>query len=148
MNWIYFLLAMLAGGIITTQVSINSQLRHELGNPVLAALFSFCVGTFLLFVYCLVFARDSFSGLTAVKSMSWWKWTGGMMGAIHVTILIMVIQRIGAANMISLIVTGQLLAALLFDHYGVLGNPLQPITVLRIVGVMLIVAGVYLIKTY
>ena len=69
----------------------------------------------------------------------------GVLGAFFVTTVILSVQKIGSANMICLIVAGQLLTAMLLDHYGLLGFKLHQINGWRIAGGLLIVAGVYLI---
>lgn len=40
---------------------------------------------------------------------------------------------------------GQMVAALIVDHYGAIGFPAQPVTVWRVIGVVLLVVGVLLI---
>ena len=48
--------------------------------------------------------------------------------------------------MVALIVTGQLFAALLFDHYGWLGFPIRPLSISRIIGSVLLVTSLILFK--
>jgi transporter family-2 protein len=143
---IYFVLALLAGVCVSVQLGVNAQLRQEVTNPVISALISFSVGTIALCIYVLGTSRQALPSLELVRSIAWWKWTGGILGVIYITTAIVVGPRIGAANFISLVVAGQLLAAVLFDHFGYVGFPVHPATVYRLLGVLLIVAGVYLIQ--
>ena len=52
------------------------------------------------------------------------------------------------ANVLTCVVTGQLLASLVIDHYGWLGFPVHPISLLRVFGVLFLFAGVIIIKIF
>jgi transporter family-2 protein len=147
MYWLFYLLALAAGLGMTTQAGINSQLRQAVENPVIASLISFVVGTLALLVFVLTVGSPvpSFSTLGQIP---WWKWTGGLIGACYVTVVIMIAPRIGAANMIALIVTAQMISAVLFDHFGLLGFPVHPVSLFRVLGAVLIILGVYMILKF
>ena len=145
-NGFFFVLALLAGVGVSVQLGVNSQLRQAVAHPVVSALISFAVGTLVLTVYVLGAARQSVPSLETFRHIEWWKWTGGLLGAIYVTTAILAAPRIGAANFVSLVVAGQLLAALLFDHFGYVGFLQHSINWYRVAGALLIVGGVYLIQ--
>ena len=73
-------------------------------------------------------------------------WTGGIFGAIFIGSSILLVPRLGAATFIALLVTGQLLGALAFDHFGLFGVPIHEIGLTRLVGAGLLIAGVVLIR--
>lgn len=54
-------------------------------------------------------------------------------------------QRLGAVALVALVLAGQLGAAVLLDHLGVLGFPRIEVTVQRLLGAVLLVAGALLI---
>ena len=141
---LWFLLAFLTGMAVSVQSGVNSQLRQALGNPVLAATISFGSG-FLALVCFQGMVQGGLPTLATVKSIDWWKWTGGLLGAIYVTTVIITIPRIGAASLVSLSVAGQLVAAIVLDHYGLLGFSQHPANPWRLLGAMLIMAGVLLV---
>jgi transporter family-2 protein len=58
----------------------------------------------------------------------------------------LLLPRLGAALVVALIVLGQMLGALAFDHFALLGVPENPISLTRLAGVALLVAGVVLIR--
>lgn len=146
MNLFYFLLVFIAGIGVTLQLGVNSQLRQVAGNPVLAALVSFVVGTAALLLYVLGTARSTLPALETFRAIAWWKYAGGVLGAFYITTVIIAAPRIGAANVVALIVAGQLLAALVCDHFGWIGFTVQPVTVYRLLGALLILAGVLLMQ--
>lgn len=144
MNYIYLLLAFLTGVAITVQAGINANLRQAMTNPVLAAAISFGSG-FLALVLFLLASGSSVPTLDTIRQVNWWKWTGGLIGAVYVTTVIISVPKIGTANLVSLSVAGQLTAALVLDHYGLLGFVNHPANSWRLLGIMLIMAGALLV---
>lgn len=144
-NSIYYILAICAGLGIATQTGVNAQLRTAVGNPVIAALISFLVGSFALLIYILFFQRESLGGISNLGNISWHKWTGGLIGALYVSGVIIIAPRIGAANTAGLIVAGQILFALFLDHFGFLGFIQHTFNMMRLAGAFLLIAGVFLI---
>jgi len=144
-NLFYYILAVVAGVMLATQSGINAQLRTAVGNPVMAALLSFLVGTFALLIYVLIFNRDTTGMMQSLQGMSLYKWTGGLIGALYVTGVIIVAPRIGATNTAGLIVAGQVLFALFLDHFGLLGFAQHSINYMRVAGAVLLIAGVFMI---
>lgn len=145
MKIIFYILPVLAGMAIAVQSGINSQLRTAVGNPLLAAFISFLGGTIVLSLL-LIFSKEALPSLSAFSTISWYKFTGGLLGVFVVTNAIVSVQQIGAANMYVLIIAGQLCAALVMDHFGVLGLRQNPVTVQKLLGILLIIAGVYLVN--
>ena len=141
------LLTVVTGGILPVQAGINSNLSKVAGSPVIAALISFLVGTVALILYLLITRRDevSWSGL---KSAPAWLFAGGLIGAFYVAVITLIVPGLGAALTFSLVVTGQLIAAMIIDHNGWLGMATREISAGRLVGVALLVVGVILIRRY
>ena len=96
-------------------------------------------------ILVLLASGASVPALDTVRQISWWKWTGGLIGAVYVTTVIVSVPKIGTANLVSLSVAGQLLAAVVLDHYGLLGFVLHPANGWRLLGLALIMAGVLLV---
>ena len=142
---LYYILSLLAGFAVAFQTGVNSQLRSDTGNPVFTALISFSVGTIaLLILYFTIFYRSPM--FPREYTFEWWKFTGGLLGVLYVTVVVIAAPRIGAANALGFIVAGQFIAALVIDHYGWMGLPIKSISWYRISGMALLVAGVYLIQ--
>ena len=147
MNLFFYILAFLCGVANSTQSGINAELRRSINNPIFAAIISFSVGLIGL-ILIIPFFKEPVPSINTLKSLEWWKLSGGILGAFFVTTVILSVQKIGSANMIALIVAGQLLTAMVLDHYGLLGFKLHQISAWRVAGGTLIVAGVYLIFKY
>ena len=141
----YYLLSILAGVAVAFQTGVNSQLRSDTNNPVLTALISFLVGTVALIILYFVFFKQS-PMFPPATTFSWWKFTGGLLGVLYVTGVVIAAPRIGAANALAFIVGGQFIAAIVIDHFGWMNLPVTSISIYRIAGIALLLAGVYLIQ--
>lgn len=139
------LMALAAGLGLTVQVGMNAALRQVFGSPVLASLANFLVGTAALVVFVML-ERAPLPGRGAAGSVPLWAWFGGLFGAFYVVAATVVGPRLGASMLLALTVPGQLLAALAVDHFGWLGFPQQPLSVARLAGAALLLAGVLLIS--
>lgn len=142
----YFLLALIIGLIVPLQSAVNNQLKGVIGgSTLLAALLSFSIGTLTLALIALL-SGQKWAGLANLGNASWWMLTGGLMGALFVFGTTLLAPKIGVAAMVSLIISGQIIASLLFDRFGLLGLPVREIGSLRILGAVLIAAGVLLVN--
>jgi transporter family-2 protein len=137
------LLAALVGAGLTVQVGMNATVRHVIGSPVLATIVNFAVGLAALAAVALASGARMTPG--SVSSVPAWAWFGGLLGAAYVAATTVLGPRLGAAALLALTLAGQMAAALVVDHYGVIGFPEQPVTPLRLLGAALLVAGVLLI---
>ncbi len=144
MQYLFYILALLTGVAMSIQSGVNSSLRQGIGNPLLAAVISFGTGFFALMLAQLS-VGNPVPALESVRQISWWKWTGGLIGACYVTTVIITVSKIGPGNLLSLSVAGQLIAAVVLDHYGLLGFAPHAANTWRLLGVLLIIGGVILV---
>jgi transporter family-2 protein len=145
--WTYLLFAFVAGAVLPFQAGINAELAGWVNSPMRAAFVSFVVGALvLLVVAALVF--KPLPSWTRLGDAPWWVWIGGALGAFYVAGSIVSAPRLGAATLIALIVAGQSLASLLVDHFGWVGFAENPISPGRIGGMVLIAAGVVLVRIF
>jgi transporter family-2 protein len=114
------------------------------GSPVLAALISFAVGTAALAITWL--ASGNRPGTAAFAGLPWYAWVGGLYGAVFVAVAAYSAPRIGLATLITVGIAGQVAMALWMDHVGALGLPREPINAGRILGAVLVLAGVILVR--
>ncbi|MDK2922103.1 MAG: bacterial/archaeal transporter family-2 protein [Desulfonauticus sp.] len=139
----YFLLGILAGIVGAAQPGINSILDQKLGSALLASTISFMVGT--IFLLILSFSLKILPiPLKAFTQAPWWAYLGGLLGAFFVLVSVILAPKVGAVTLMGLLLTGQILASLLYDHFGILGYPVHPISWWRILGLILMGIGVYL----
>lgn len=137
------LMAALVGAGITIQVGMNATVRMTIGSPVLAAIVNFVVGLSALVLLAVASGARVVPG--SVAAVPAWAWLGGLLGATYVAATTVLGPKLGAASFLALTLAGQMVAALLVDHYGVIGFPQSPLTPTRLLGTALLVVGVLLI---
>ena len=145
MTNLFLLFAVVAGAGVAIQAAINSRLRFILGAPVWAASTQFVIGLVALAVVALA-SRQPMPSADTLARTPWWMWTGGLFGAAFIFMTVVATPRLGAALMLGGVIVGQLAAALVIDHYGLFGAEVIPVSVMRLAGVALLVAGVVLIR--
>jgi transporter family-2 protein len=145
--YFYFLLALVAGAMMPTQAAINNKLAGYVQSPISAAFISFFIGTVGLSVY-LIASGTPIASLWNIKDAPPVAWLGGLLGAFFVTCTVVLVPRIGVAMTFSLIVAGQMLITLVLDHFGFLGVPVKEISLARVFGILLITAGVVIIRRF
>ncbi len=141
--WSYLLFALAAGAMLPIQFGINAQLAEWVGSSVRAAFVSFVVGALTLLAAVLLASRG---WPERAGDAPWWVWIGGALGAFYVLGSIVTAPKLGAAALVALILAGQAIASLLVDHFGWVGFEENPITPLRVVGILLLAAGVVLVR--
>jgi len=137
------LLAAGAGVFVGLQAPVNSRLGRQVGS-LQAATFSFLVGALAL----ILVTSLSSGGITTIHNVSrapWWALIGGLLGAFYVTVALLTVRTLGLSGLTAIVVTGQLTIAVVVDRFGLLGLSKQHIGAPRIVGVLLLLAGVALV---
>jgi len=145
--WLHFITVLAAGAMLPTQAGINAGLARGWGHPLWAATVSFGVGTLVLLVVALS-ARLVLPSWQQLAQLPTWSWSGGVLGAFYVTVMVAFAPKLGAATLLALVVAGQMLASVLLDHFGALGFSQHSVSLPRLVGVVLLFAGVMLIRRY
>lgn len=140
-----YLLLVGAGISVALQQVLNANLRAELGSPWWAGFISYVGGT-LAMLALVITTGEPWLTETMIARTSWASWTGGIFGAIFIGIAIMMVPRLGVALVLALIIVGQMLGSLTFDHFGLMGVPLHPANPVRLAGAAFLVLGVILIR--
>ncbi len=130
------------GGGIALQAPINAGLGQATGNFAAAAI-SFAIGTLLLATIVALTGRAG--GIGEVAHVEWYYLLGGVLGAAYVFSALVLVTEIGAGGVAAATVTGQLGASVFLDRIGFLGLEQEPITLDRVLGVALLLAGTYLV---
>jgi transporter family-2 protein len=137
--------AIVAGASIVFQAAVNADLRAALNSASWAAFISYVGGAIAMAVYVFISGSSWLTGADIAKT-SWLSWFGGLFGAVYVVAAILLLPRLGAATLLALFVTGQMLMSIALDHYGILGVPQHSIDLPRLAGCALLVLGVVLIR--
>ena len=146
-TYFFILLALAAGAMMPTQAATNNKMAMVVDSPILSAFISFVVGTVALFAYVLI-SGVPLGNLSAAKEAPAIAWIGGLLGAFFVASAVTLVPRLGVAMTFSLIIAGQMLVTLVIDHFGLLGVPVKEVSLARVGGILLITAGVVLIRRF
>ncbi|KQP42489.1 hypothetical protein ASF49_01125 [Methylobacterium sp. Leaf104] len=138
-------LSVLAGASIVVQQALIANLRIGLNSAAWAGFASYFVGLLSMVVLALVL-RDPLPSASLAARIPWWAWSGGFFGAVFIALATILVPQLGAATFLALLVTGQMLASVAFDHFGWLGLAQRALDGPRLLGVGLLIGGVILIR--
>jgi transporter family-2 protein len=147
MRPLIMLTALLAGALMPVQAGVNARLRGFLGDPLLASLVSFVVGTVALAIVILA-TRTPLPTLAMAQAAPWWTWLGGTLGAFFVAVTVILAFKLGATGLMAWIIAGQLVGSVLLDHTGAIGFAVREVSWQRMAGVALLMAGAMLVNEY
>ncbi|WP_296612965.1 DMT family transporter [Sphingomonas sp.] len=134
---------LLAGIGLAVQAPTNAALARTSGSVLLAALASFVAGSVVL---ALTWAAIDRTSPAALRGAPAWAWAGGLYGACFVAAMAYAAPRLGLATTLTIAIASQLATALVLDHFGLFGLRAAPISVGKVVGVVLVLAGVVLVR--
>lgn len=138
-------MAFLAGTVLPFQATSNGAIGKALGHPLWGALVSLAV-SMLVVLPLLWFLKVPAPRINNALEGPWWLWIGGVLGAVYVISAAALTPKLGAAGFLVLVVAGQMVAAVLVDHFGLMGLTPRPVTLARLAGVALILIGAVLIQ--
>jgi len=138
------ILAVIGGALLAIQAPTNAILGKASGWPIIAAFISFLIGTLALGAAVGVSSGRLFA--PGLKQVPWYAWLGGFYGAFFVAVAAFGAPRVGVGVLLTAAIAGQLAAALVLDHYGLLGLARHPITLSRGLGFALVVMGAVLVR--
>jgi transporter family-2 protein len=136
---------MLAAGIgIPVLAALNAQLGARIGSPVAAGVVLFCVA--LLGATTVMVLSGSVSALARVPGQPGHLFLAGLLVAFYVLSITFVAPRFGVGNAIFFVLLGQMVSAAVIDQFGLFGAMVRPLTMLRLGGIGLMLAGLFLIQ--
>jgi len=145
---IYVLGAFLAGVLIPIQTGYNAQLAKAVHGPMVSAIAVFAVGLVVLALSAVLMRVPVPSGKEAASAplASWF--AGGVLAAVYVILLIVLAPKLGAATTVAFVVVGQIACSMVIDHFGLLGFAQRTAGAPRVFGLVLMSAGVTLVRLF
>jgi transporter family-2 protein len=136
--------ALVSGTLVALQPPTNAMLARAAGSSINAALISFAVGAAALVLVVLALGVRPNGG--EMRALPWYAWTGGLYGAVFVSVAAFAAPRMGVTFFLTVSIAGQLLMALLLDRAGAFGVPRVEVSPVRLLGVALVLAGAFLVR--
>ncbi|MCF8318287.1 MAG: DMT family transporter [Haliscomenobacter sp.] len=139
-------MAFLSGAFLPIQAGLNAKLGKAAESPVYASMLSFAIGTLGLITYILI-TKQSMSW-AGVREAPAHVWLGGLLGAFYVTVIILAFPKLGPGLTFGLVVAGQMIISILLEHFNILVAQQNSMSFMKLLGVMLVVAGVIIIRKF
>ena len=137
----FFLLTIFLGVILSVHLAMNGQVGAIMKNPRVANAIFWCIGALMAVIIGLT--GYSAGALEPLKDVSKWLLLAGAMGACLVFAIAWVLQpgRMDAGSFFVTLLAGQVITGLVLSHFGLLGQPVVTISLVKVVGVVLMVGG-------
>ncbi len=145
MNYFYLILAVIVGFALPIQGALGARLGGLLPDPMYSAFISY-MGGLLTCMVVLLIRQPILPQIHEIASINWYLFLPGVLGAIFVSSMVYLIPHIGVANMLVAAIIGQLLMSMTLDHFGAFGNPILRIDGMRLLGALLLLAGLICIQ--
>ncbi len=139
----FLLLTTLLGVVLAVHLAMNGKVGAALNNARVGNAMFWCIGAVAALAIGLSGWRAG--ALTPLGGVNPMLFTAGAIGACLVFAIAWLIPRVGGANLMLALLAGQVLGGLIMSHYGWLGSPVQPITFLKLAGVVVMFVGVLLV---
>jgi bacterial/archaeal transporter family-2 protein len=141
-NWLVILVGVFGGLAVGLQAQIAGAMGQRIGG---------IASSFIIHLSGMIFSGIVlfFYGGEKINqwhNLPWYMLCAGIFGLILYMSINITLPRLGSTTMIALIISGQLIAGLVMDHYGLLGISVRQIDSTRIIGVLLLLFGGYLIS--
>jgi transporter family-2 protein len=137
-----YVLTVFLGVVLTVHLAMNGAVGAVIGNPRVGNALFWCIGAVTAILIGL--SGWQAGALGGIRNVNPLLLTAGAMGASLVFGIAWIIPQIGAQQMTVMLLTGQILSAMLLSHFGWLGSPVQPVNLMNIVGALLMIGGVFL----
>lgn len=147
-NWPYLLLIIAGGVALPIQAGVNAQLAGRTGDAIRAAMISFLVGAVALTLLALLPGRRPWPSLGTILEAPWWLWIGGLLGGMYVVFTVVSAPKLGAATLVAAGVTGQALASIILDNFGLVGFTRHAVTPGRLAGMAFLLCGLVLVRRF
>ena len=138
--------AFLMGIVMSIYLPMNSSVSRYLGSPIAASVVFFIVAlitTIVIFIYSGQYA----SSIPNLRNVPAYLYLAGFISAFMIIGTTFLIPKVGARKFFILLVSGQIIMAILVSHFGILESPKDPITLKKVLGAALVIGGAILSRS-
>ncbi len=136
-----FALTIFLGIILSVHLAMNGQVGAIMKNPRVANAIFWCIGA--LAAVAIGLSGYSSGALAPLAEVPKWLLIAGAMGASLVFAIAWILQpgRMDAGSFFVTLLAGQVLTGLVLSHFGLLGQPVVPVSLIKLIGVALMIGG-------
>lgn len=139
--WIVILIGVFGGLAVGMQAQIAGAMGQRVGG-IASSFIIHLSGMIFSGIFLLLIGGER---IYAWRTLPWYMLCAGIFGLILYSSINITLPRLGGTMMITLIISGQLVAGLIMDQFGLLGVATRQIDITRTIGVMALLVGSYLI---
>jgi len=132
-------LMLLIGFVLTLHLAMNAQVGNMVKNPRMGNALFWTIGAITAIIIGISGWDPAF--FSNLKGVPLWLLTAGIMGGALVFGIAWAMPKLGAGTAFVLMIAGQVISGMIFSHFGLLGSPVQPVTLVKFIGVLLLTAG-------
>jgi len=143
-SFVFIVLALITGALIPVQASTNAAFSKSTGSPFITGVMVLMTGLMAALIF-IVASRAHVPGIAQLRAAPLYSYAGGLIVATYVIMITVITPRLGVGNAIGLIVTGQIICAVIIDHFGLFGAAVRRMDVQRLVGALMMIGGIYLV---
>ena len=138
-------IGVIAGIASTVQASINTEARKFFRSPFITAGINFTVAWLCLAAFIFITEHGLSVPVREIAKNPPWIWLGGVCAIIIVTLNIVCVPKLGAAGNVMILNFGQIVTGLVIDHFALFGADEAHMSLTRLAGAVLVVAGLILV---
>ncbi|MEU6185309.1 DMT family transporter [Nocardia sp. NPDC047038] len=139
-----FLFILVGGSLRSAEAGCQNTLMNHMKNMWLCAVISYAVALTGFSIFLALSSKTPWPTLDDVRNMPWWAPFGGLLGGAAVMGMIAVARHVGVATFSALVIVGEMVVAVIMDHFGLMGFEERSASVPRLVACGLITLAIYL----
>lgn len=137
-----FAFTIFLGVVLAVHLAMNGKVGSVLSNPRVGNALFWCIGALAAVIIGLTGWRAG--ALTPLKEVNPVLLTAGALGACLVFAIAWLIPQIGAGPVMITLLAGQVIGGMIMSHFGWLGSPVQPFTLMKVLGIAIMIGGTFL----
>ena len=137
----YAVWAFAAGALIPLMAILNAGLARATGGTIQATVLLFATGLTASLALAAA-TKTHIPAIQALARIAPSQYAGGIIVGFYILSITFIAPRFGVGNAILFAVTAQLLTSAFIDHFALAGAVLRPLTLMRAVGLFIVVVGV------
>ena len=134
----------LAGSFLAIGAAANARLKQTLHSPIAAAAMNFLVGFSVLALLIGLGIFKTPDLVEKVGNVPWWAFSGGLLGAIFVSLNTLIVPKLGLTTATLAVVCSQMIMSLVIDQWSWFGMPLHPLNASKVFAIALLIAAITL----
>ena len=138
----YMSIAFFLGVLMAIYLPMNSSISRYVDSPITANITFFLIA--LLTSILLFFLNGQFESLNKIKEVPVYLYLTGFISAFMILGTTFLIPHLGARKFFILLISGQIIMAIVISHFGILESPKDPISMKKLIGAFVVIMGAFI----